>query len=467
MPRTEQVNQLDSYGAMIPKPGLKPAALYIYLNFMLLLLAKTFDLVIPHQLNWSQIFLGILTLIYLPFILLIILGKNNKINAMALFIIFIIAASPIFYLALDILDKTRSLDTHSETDKFISYASYSVHALAFLVCLSGLNTTVWNKVNKYIFYLGICISLEALLFNFIFPDIIPREMIAQNGKFGSLIIHNNVLCGIIATILYVQSIILFKLGARKSNIKFLCCGFLALVLLIAAGERSTILAFVIFNFLLALLEAKAKLKKPILSRYVFLLVIIIFGAAQQNIGRDASYFSSDSSIDRLVIASIGIKTAMDFLPFGAGGNMSTAYFNLSTPDNELLEAFLGSVSPETIDLYTSSLRRRANSETNRTSWHNTYIELIADLGIIGVVVCLTLVYYGCRYYYLLTTYLKKNNPSQKSMEPILWLCFYFFILITLFFASQNSYYWFFGFYLYGSLLIVKKCIHTKCAGCAA
>ena len=207
MLETTQTNDTaTTNGAGSPKHSLKYGELYIYLSFVSLLLAKTLDPIAPFQLNLSQLFLGFLTLIHLP---LIARAKTNRVNAITLFIIVIIAISPIFYLALDLLDETRLIATHTAVNKFISYSSYSVHALAIYVCISTLNITIWNKINKYIFYLGVVISFEAIIFYYIFPDLIPRDLIAPKGKFESLILHNNVLCGIVATILYPQSVIVF------------------------------------------------------------------------------------------------------------------------------------------------------------------------------------------------------------------------------------------------------------------
>ena len=216
------------------------------MNFILLFLARLLDSVSPFTLNLSQIFLGIFTLIYLPIFLL---SGKGKANTTAFLIILFIVFSPFYYLLLDVLDDTRLISSHSELDKFISYSSYAAHALGIYACLSNLSVNLWSKINKFIFYIGIVISIEAIIFYYVFPNVIPMELIAPKGKFVSLLLSDNVLCSIVATLLYVQSIISFRYGEMKSNFKLLICVLLAFILLWAAGERSSILAFGFLNLL--------------------------------------------------------------------------------------------------------------------------------------------------------------------------------------------------------------------------
>ena len=432
---------------------------YIYSNFTLLLIARMFDSFNVFQINLSQLFLGMLTLLFLPILPFMAKDPINRPNKIAMTLILIVTFSPAFYLFMDMIDVSRMLSTHSNLKKFISYISYSVHALAIYICMSNLTTTIWNKVNKIIFYIGIAISIEAIIFYFFLSDYIPKQWIAPKGKFVSLLIRDNVLCGIIAIILFIQSIILFRFGQVKSNFKLFLCGCLAFILLMAAGERSTILAFIVFVILIFYMTPKGKQRKPIPVGLISIFFLVVMVFVQFNLGRETSYFDAESSIDRIVISSIGVKTATDFFPIGAGGNMSSAYIG-SYAHNSYLFDVIQEILPTDFrnkyDLFLSFY-----SDKGRISWHNTYLELVGDIGIVGAIICAALIYFWFKYYTLLKNYLKRNRADPRAALPLLWLCFYLFILITFLFTSQNSYYWVFGFYLYGSLLAIKKYVMSK------
>jgi hypothetical protein len=461
MQNTVQISRTDTSYALSPGAGLRYGECYIYLNFILLLLARVLDSVTTFQLNLSQILLGVSTLLFLPFFRLIAKGRVNKLNTMGYLVILAAAFSPIFYLFLDMVDDSRSISSHFALDKFISYSSYSVHTLAIYVCISSLNVKIWKKINKCIFFVGIAISIEAIVFYLIFPNFIAAEWIAPKGKFVSLLIRDNVLCGIIATIFYIQSIILYRLRQPKSSFKFFLCGLLAISLLLAAGERSTILAFIVLNLLVFVLAKKGNLKMPVSNGFILIMLLITLGAVQFNVGRETSYFDSESGIDRLVIGSVGVKTAIDFFPLGAGGNMSSAYFGKNASNSQLFNAFQESLPTDFRNQFELFRSIRSGEEKGRVSWHNSYLELVSDIGIVGVIICLALVYFWFKYYSLLKCCLKRNEGNPKAMEPILWLSFYFFILISFFFTSHNSYYWVFGFYLFGSLLVVKRYVQSQ------
>ena len=461
MQNTLQINQANTGYALSHSSGVRYGECYIYLNFILLLLARALDSVVTLQLNLSQILLGVSTLLFLPFFPLIAKSRVNKLNTMAYFIFLAVVFSPVFYLFMDLVDDSRSIGSYFALDKFISYASYSVHTLAIYVCITSLNVKIWKKINKCIFYVGIAISLEAIVFYFLFPNFISAEWIAPKGKFVSLLIRDNVLCGIIATIFYIQSIILYRLRQSKFSFKFFLCGLLAISLLFAAGERSTILAFIVLNLLAFVLAKKGNLKKPVSNGFILIMFLITLGAVQFNVGRETSYFDSDSGIDRLVIGSVGVKTAIDFFPLGAGGNMSSAYFGKNVSNNQLFNAIQESLPTDFRNKLELFLSIRFGQEKGRVSWHNSYLELVSDIGIIGVIICLALVYLWFKYYSLLKYCLKRNRTNPKAMEPILWLSFYFFILISFFFTSHNSYFWVFGFYLYGSLLVVERYVQGQ------
>lgn len=431
--------------------GIKYGEVYIYLNFFFFFISRISDHFFSIQYNSSQIFLAILTLVFIPLLPLIYRDRERNISPIIFFIIFIIAASPLFYLAMDqFYFERQSLISHGSYNVF-SYISYSFHALSLFIIILSINIRIWLNINRAIFFIGILISLEALFFYYVFPDFIDPKWISPKSKFISTIIGDNIICGIIAFIMYISAIINFRLGENKVYLIYSITAALSIILLLATGERSTIIIFIVFNIIFSLVLFFKKLKNPHPKLAIIFGVILIAIFIAQNPKREVGFFNSDSGVDRIAIMSVGVKTIFDALPFGVGGNMSSAYFKNSLQSNDYF-SYIKSVLPSVMaDKYSYMLNLYLKKqEIKRVSSHNTYIDFIADLGILGILTTLMIFYSGFR----VAFNFQKNskNITPPPIEPMLWIGFYFSLLASLFFTSHNSNYWFIGYLLFGSLM---------------
>ena len=363
----------------------------------------------------------------------------------------------IFYLYL-LLTSLLSLNALLSLEASLFY--FRFYLLSLAIC------HVLYKNNFFEKYFAIFFGIIFLLFffhsiiNFLSPNVNTRfsSIFFEEKKLGSYIIR-------LSSILMCFTLcLLIKLENDYKNYILFFIFLLTSFIVLSSGERAALVLLIIF-FFIYLLTLKFKLKIIIFSIFI-LFIIIVF-----NLGATNNKFKERfiiSVIQQTNIANVFIDKDDKGKLVRKTRNFFTnkiMYFSLEHQSlytvaiNIFKDNYLFGIGPKTFRV-DCDLAKYKQPNGCSTHPHNTYIQFLAETGIVGFIfICMFFSYISYKLYKIL--FVTKINLNDKNcimlffsliaifinLWPILphgnffnnWLSFLYYLPLGLFLSSKNNY----------------------------
>ncbi len=362
-----------------------------------------------------DLFLSIISLIFL---FIIIKKKNWDYFLSRFFLIFII-----FYVYL-IFISTTSSHPFLSLQSSLFYFRYGLFSLAVWFLLD--NDIKLIKLFTLSFLFAFCFALIDGFYQYIFDTSIFGFVSLSPTRMTLPLNDNMILGGYISRIFpFLFGLLIFIRPKSKSTILATCILLiLADVLIYISGERTALGLLLVTTFLLILLISKFKIIR--IFTFILSVLIIIFITMTDN---EIKKRNIDKTINQMNLTSI--ETETDIVLFSSvHESMFKSSFRMFL-DNKLL-----GIGPKLFRVYCSDERYNIDDDTCNTHPHNTYVQLAAETGLIGILFVGSIFIYFS-FILMRHLYIKFYYKEHSMSDVNLCLIICFLLSLWPFLPTQN------------------------------
>lgn len=374
---------------------------------------------------------------------------------------------PFLIITLNIIGIRQFPSGTSIISVFFSSLAWQTTLALVLIMLMHLKIKDFENIHRLIWRVSLIIAIESVvLFYLLHAYAISEISLNREGRFDSIIIQSNFFCGLLGFFLYCFSLYFCYSNQFLRKYKFGL--ILGTALTIASLERSIIAGLIIFNILIGFIYLLKKfyytrpevnvIKLVVISLFgMFLVIVSIFSLSHL---RRQAFDSYSSLIDRIMMWGRGVEIGYYFFPIGCGGNLAGKYVVSSLVPPLLTEQLIKLNVPEDI-IYTLKVSYsyiQGLSPLTRRSIHSVQVDLIAEFGLLGIIIVLALIYYPLIFLLKISKILI-HSDSKEIMASTIYACFLLALQIPLSMASVDNILWIvIAFYIY---FFKKYYIHLK------
>jgi hypothetical protein len=366
---------------------------------------------------------------------------------------FYIFSHPILILCLHFLDNRSFPHNYSISQYLMSNSSIVVQLTIIITLIIMSVEKEWYKYLRILWFISYLVGIEALIFFYLLRGTSLHNLVIEDGYtwFTSVFLRSKVLAGLLG--FFSIAFPLYFAYLNRLKYRYIFSIVLGILTVIAAQERSLILSSLIFligYFLLRLstLNLKYFLKVQLLIISVlFLLIPIVVGVTSiSNSIRGHSSLSMSSSFDRLARYARGYDLFINFFPVGAGTNMDVKYMffsDIKSPTLSNLDQWSYNNGYSELQQQTGKILSWVN-DSNKTNWesvHSTYLELLINFGLAGIIVAWLSVWYPAKYIFLSLKYKKFVRKDKYLQAGSIYAIFLLSIDLAINFLSYGQSIW--------------------------